>query len=96
MSEEISIPRLATGNVATEPTLAIFGEYSNAKNNPEVTAPQSILKDTFRSALNEYGFSNSNEGQHITVNVAGENFVDMVVDEINKRMNRRGVSVFSQ
>lgn len=96
MSEEISIPRLATGNVATEPTLAIFGEYSNAKNNPEVTAPQSVLKDTFRSALNEYGFSNNNEGQHITVNVAGENFIDMVIDEINRRFNRKGVSVFSQ
>ena len=53
------IPRLATGNVATEETLAIFGEYSNARTNPEITAPQSIIYETTKQALIDSNFSNN-------------------------------------
>lgn len=56
---EISIPKLATGNVATEETLAIFGEYSNARTNPEITAPQSIIYETTKQALIDSNFSNN-------------------------------------
>ncbi len=48
---KVALPRLATGNVAYEETLAIFGEYSGAKNNPEITAPQNILRETFEDVL---------------------------------------------
>ena len=55
------IPKLATGNVATEETLAIFGEYSNAKTNPEITAPQNIIYETTKQAIID---SNSNRNNN--------------------------------
>ena len=51
------IPHLSTGNVAYEETLAIFGEYSGAKSNPEITAPQNILKETFEDVLANQGLN---------------------------------------
>ncbi len=49
----LSLPRLAKGNVAYEETPAVFGEYVGARHNPEITAPQNIMADTFRSVLEE-------------------------------------------
>ena len=46
-----NIPLLADGNVATEPTLAVFGEYPGATSNPEITAPQQTLVDTIVAPL---------------------------------------------
>ena len=93
MTPELSIPRLKTGNVAEEPMVGIFGEYANAKSNPEITAPQSILKSTFRDALEEYSFNNS-KSQHITVQFGSKDIIDEIIDEINKRITRRGATVW--
>lgn len=46
------IPALAGGGVATKPTTALIGEYPGAQSNPEIVAPQSILRQTFRQELN--------------------------------------------
>lgn len=54
---KVALPRLSTGNVAYEETLAIFGEYSGAKSNPEITAPQNILKETFEDVLANQGLN---------------------------------------
>ena len=56
----ISLPRLATGNVAYSETVAVFGEYSGARNNPEITTPQNIMRETFADVLSDYQFNNSN------------------------------------
>ena len=56
----VSLPRLATGNVAYDETLAVFGEYSGARSNPEITAPQSIIRETFEDVLSNYEGSKSN------------------------------------
>lgn len=45
------IPMLAGGDVITQPTLAMMGEYTGAKSNPEIVAPQSILKETFDASI---------------------------------------------
>ena len=41
----------ANGGVITQPTNALMGEYADAKNNPEIVAPQSIMKETFLEAV---------------------------------------------
>lgn len=41
-----TIPKLATGDVAYRPLVAEIGEYPNASANPEVVAPQSIIRQT--------------------------------------------------
>lgn len=49
----VSVPAFASGNVATDPTLALFGEYPGAKSNPEITAPQSTIYETVVAANGE-------------------------------------------
>lgn len=48
----VALAALANGGVATEPTTALIGEYPGAKTNPEIVAPQNILRDTFREEQN--------------------------------------------
>lgn len=85
----LSLPRLAKGNVAYDETLAIFGEYSGASNNPEITTPQNIMRDTFEDVLSEF---NSNNGQpvHVTIQYLGKEIFDDVIDHINSRTRRTG------
>lgn len=45
IGSRIHIPRLATGGLATAPTLAMIGDNRNAKADPEVVAPLSKLQD---------------------------------------------------
>lgn len=49
----LDVPTFASGNVATDPTLAVFGEYPGAKQNPEITAPQSTIYETVVAANTE-------------------------------------------
>ena len=42
---------LANGGVITQPTLAMMGEYSGARNNPEIAAPQSLIEQTLAKAM---------------------------------------------
>ena len=44
------IPRLAKGGVITAPTIAMMGEYANARTNPEIVAPKSLLEQTINSS----------------------------------------------
>lgn len=57
---EISIPRLAKGNVAYTETMAIFGEYSGASTNPEITTPQNIMRETFEEVLSNNSLNRGN------------------------------------
>ena len=45
-----AIPALANGGVLTSPQVVLAGEYSNARSNPEIVTPQSLMYDTFREA----------------------------------------------
>ena len=45
-----TIPECAKGGVVTDRTVVTVGEYPNAKQNPEIIAPQSILRETMREA----------------------------------------------
>lgn len=44
------ITTFATGGVVSEPTYALVGEYTSAKNNPEVIAPQSVIEQSVVNA----------------------------------------------
>lgn len=46
-----TIPRMAKGGVLTGPSLFMGGEYPGAAQNPEIVAPQSIIRDTMREVL---------------------------------------------
>lgn len=61
----ISLPRLAKGNVAYSETVAVFGEYTGASNNPEITTPQNVMAETFRDVLSDYEYSNNKSNGEI-------------------------------
>ena len=46
------IPALANGGVLTTPTTVLAGEYSGAKQNPEIVTPQNLMKETMEEANN--------------------------------------------
>lgn len=95
MSDEVKLPRLKSGNVAEEPTIGIFGEYANARQNPEITSPVSIMADTFRSVLSEADFGGT-RFEKLIINVADENFYQGTVDYINSENLRKGVNVIKE
>ena len=95
MSDEISLPRLAKGNVAYEPTQAIFGEYANARSNPEITSPVNLMKDSFRDVLSEFDF-NGTRIDTLKIDVAGDNFYQGAIDYINNETIRKGVNVIKE
>lgn len=45
------IPELAHGGVAYDETLAVIGEYANARSDPEIVAPQSLMLATVSKAF---------------------------------------------
>ena len=90
------IPKLKTGNVATEPLIAQFGEYPGAKQNPEITSPVNLMKDSFRAVLSEFDFNSGTSFEKLCINVAGKNFYDDAIDYINDKTERNGVSVIKE
>lgn len=89
---KVSIPKLAKGNVAYGETLAIFGEYSGAKSNPEITAPQSIMYDTMLRAISDSNTENKDNNRPIRVQFywGTRNIIDEVIDGINDKTRRTG------
>lgn len=49
-----NIPLLATGAVVSSPMLAMVGEYSGARSNPEIVAPRSTMMEAMRDVLGEF------------------------------------------
>ena len=55
----LALPAMAfaNGGVVKSPTLALMGEYPNARSNPEIISPQSILRETFREEQGRQDYS---------------------------------------
>ena len=88
----LNLPRLAKGNVAYDETLAIFGEYSGASNNPEITTPQNIMRDTFEDVLSKYGGNSNNRPIYLTVNV-GNKKLGLLLDDLRDTTRRTGKDI---
>jgi len=87
------IPRLANGNVAYDETLAIFGEYSGASNNPEITTPQNIMRDTFEDVLSNYSGNNNDRPIYLTVNVGNQKLGQILLEDLRDRTRRTGKDI---
>lgn len=97
-----SFPQLATGNVATTPTLAEFGEYANARYNPEITAPQSILKETFMESMLPFvnAILRSNDevvkainDKDLEVSINGRKFAESTINDFRAVAIRKGIKI---
>lgn len=89
----LNLPRLAKGNVAYDETLAIFGEYSGASNNPEITTPQNIMRDTFEDVLSNYGGNNQSISLNLTVNVSNKKLGQILLDDLRDKTRRTGKDI---
>lgn len=89
LMSEVSLPRLAKGNVAYDKTLAVCGEYAGASNNPEITTPQNIMRETFEDVLSSYG-GNNRQPVHVTIQYLGKDIFDDTIDYINSKTRRTG------
>ena len=52
-SFQMDIPYLANGGIIDNPTVAMLGEYSGAKSNPEIATPQSLLQEIIAQGNND-------------------------------------------
>lgn len=95
LSDEISLPRLKDGGVAYEETKVVVGEYANARTNPEIISPVSLMEDTINRSLN----NREEVGTRIDtlrIDVAGETFYQGAVDYINEENTRKGVNIIKE
>lgn len=99
------IPKFAKGNVATEPTLAMFGEYSNAKSDPEITSPQSIMQETFMQSITplinailkgDKEVINAIKQQNMTLNINGKKLAESTLNDFEDVAIRKGKILFNK
>lgn len=86
------IPQLAKGNVAYSPLVAQFGEYAGASQNPEITAPQSILRDTFDEVLSKHETGNGNDDKpiYVSIYVGKEKIGDILLEDLREKKRQTG------
>lgn len=91
----VSLPRLAKGNVAYSPLIAQFGEYSGASHNPEITAPQNILRETFDDVLSNHEWNNSNNSSPIqlTVQVGNKKIGEILLENLRDMKRQTGKDI---
>ena len=99
---KLQVPQLATGGVATKPTLVQIGEYSGANSNPEIVSPQSLMAETMQSANMEvvnaiYAIGNqiskTVEEKDYDVYMDGDKLTSKVTKIQNKQSKNRGPSL---
>jgi len=73
--KEFRIPSMAGGGVLTGPQLLLAGEYPGARQNPEIVAPQNIIRQTVTEAIDQRRTANIGGAPisvAVTMNVASE------------------------
>ncbi len=77
-----TIPGMANGGIAYGPTMAIFGEYAGAGNNPEVVAPLNKLRTLIQPA-------DGGGAGRVEFKIQGRDLVGMLhkMNTINNRVN---------
>ena len=80
----VAVTPFANGGLLYGPTLALMGEYANAKSNPEVVAPLDKLKSLI-------GDSGSVAGMRMETRVRGRDIVVALANET--RINRKRTNI---
>ena len=100
---KVELPRLASGAVIQQPTLAMMGEYAGARSNPEIVSPQSTMRETFLESivplLNalEEGFDRVIEAIRAidpSLNIDGVELARILAPYLDKESVRRGKTIF--
>ncbi len=101
------IPMLANGGVIKQPTLAMMGEYQDASSNPEIVAPQNIMRETFAESIaplveairDLVEMLKDDDGREIVIRFAAsgglEQLVRLLKPYIDRESNRVGAKLIT-
>ena len=84
------IPRLATGAASFAPMLAIVGDNPQAYRDPEITAPQSFIRDAVRDVLAEFG-GGPTQSTTTTIYAQGYSDTDALARDVDRAQRRRNL-----
>ena len=99
-----NIPYLAKGGIIESPTLAMMGEYAGARSNPEIVAPQSMIREIISeengemvSALYQIATQiiNAIDGVDLSVSIGDDVIGNAASRANNNYKNRTGKPLFS-
>jgi phage-related minor tail protein len=86
----------AKGAVSRKPTALLTGEYPNAVNNPEITTPQSIMRDTMMDALTSFNnqrYQNGSNGDIGELTRLLKQYMPQIVENMDRDINLDGRKV---
>lgn len=97
----IPVPQFAGGGIISQPTLGLMGEYAGAYSNPEIVAPQSLMLETFMTAVEPLIASirqlieNTQHGQTIHIHLDGSlsAFARTIKPYLDDEAKRKGVKL---
>ena len=99
-----NIPYLAKGGIIESPTLAMMGEYAGARSNPEIVAPQSMIREIISeengemvSALYQIATQiiNAIDGVDLSVSIGDDTIANAANRGNNAYKQRTGKPLFS-
>lgn len=89
----VTLPRLAKGNVAYSETVAVFGEYTGASSNPEITTPQNIMRETFENVLANHEWNNNGQTIDLSVYVGNEKLGRILLNDLRDMRRQTGQGI---
>lgn len=84
------IPLLADGGVITQPTVAMMGEYSGARNNPEIVTPQALLQEIITSSNDSIVEALIQQTKQLLVGLEQMNMEVCIGDDVIAQSAHRG------
>lgn len=84
------IPKLAKGGIIDSPTIAMLGEYSNARNNPEIAAPESTLRDIMTEGNGDLIATFIQVGRQLMATIEDKNLSVTIGDDVIAASAARG------
>ena len=86
----------AKGGVVNTPTVAMVGEYANAKSNPEIITPESKMREVFAESNADLGDTFIQIGQQIISAINNKDTSITIGDETIARSASRGNRAYKQ
>lgn len=88
--KSFTIPRMAAGGALFGPQLFLGGEYPGAAQNPEIVAPQNIMRETVAEALTSAGPApvNVTIEMHVAAEVRDPSFFERQATELGRVVSR--------
>lgn len=89
----VSLPRLKTGSVLYEETMFIGGEYTGARNNPEIVSPVNLIYETQKRAIEDSNMSSNSGDMYFTIKVGDTEIGTICIDSLRRVKRQTGKDI---